>query len=62
MDGKMHCFIDMSEHFEISKINLMDKNVVSFVANVFILNFSMSKIFSSKNSTLCMHGKFGNRN
>lgn len=51
MDGKMHCFIDMSEHFEISKINLMDKNVVSFVANVFILNFSMSKIFSSKNST-----------
>lgn len=51
MDGKMHCVIDMSEHFEISKINLMDKNVVSFVANVFILNFSMSKIFSSKNST-----------
>lgn len=51
MDVKMHCFIDLSEHIEISKINLTDKNVVSCVAHVFILYFSMSKIFSSKNLT-----------
>lgn len=51
MDGKMHCFIDLSEHFEISKIILIDKNVVSCVAHVFILYFFMSKIFSSKNLT-----------
>lgn len=34
MDGKVHCLIDMSEQFEIGKINLMDKNGVSFVAHV----------------------------
>lgn len=49
MDGKMYCFIDLLEYFEISKIILIDKNVVFCVVYVFILYFLMLKIFLLKN-------------
>lgn len=45
MDGKVHCLIDMSKQFEISKINLMDKNGVSFVAHVWFYISQCRKYF-----------------
>lgn len=50
MDGKMHCFIDLSEHIEISKINLTDKNVVSCVAHAYFhfIFLNVENIFVEK--------------